>query len=163
MIEIRKMRLKDALAVAALEAATFAMPWKLADFEYEMTDNPVAYYLIAEEDGQFLGFAGAHLILDEGHITNVAVREDARGRGIGRMLVGRLMQAASNLGVHYLTLEVRVSNSPAIALYRSLGFFKVSVRPRYYEDNGEDALLMVCDKLPSPEADFVDEDTVYED
>ena len=163
MLEIKKMRLKDAPDVTALEEATFAMPWKLADFEYEMTKNPVSYYLIARENGEFLGFAGAHLILDEGHVTNVAVKKSARNRGIGRALVGKLMQVASNLGVSYMTLEVRASNAPAIALYKSFGFFKVSVRPRYYTDNGEDAWLMVCDKLPEPDSDFIDEDTVIED
>lgn len=163
MLNIRKMRLSDAPAVAALEAATFPNPWRLADFEFEMTENPVACYLIAEEDGRLLGFAGAHLILDEGHVTNVAVTKEARGRGIGRKLMEGLMQLASNLGVSYMTLEVRASNVPAINLYQSLGFFKVSVRPRYYQDNQEDALLMVCDKLPPPQPDYVDEDTVFED
>ncbi len=152
----------DAPAVAALEADTFAHPWKLADFEHEMTDNPVAFYLVAEEDGVFQGFAGAHFIFEEGHITNVAVHKSARGRGLGRLLMEHLMQLASNLGVQYITLEVRASNAPAISLYKSLGFFKVSTRPRYYEDNGEDALLMVCDRLPPVDPDYTDENTVFE-
>lgn len=163
MLNVRRMRLSDAPAVAALEAAAFVKPWKLADFEHEMTNNPIARYLVAEDEGLLLGFAGAHLIFEEGHITNVAVAESARGQGIGRRLMSGLMQLASNLGVVYMTLEVRASNKPAIRLYQSLGFFKVSVRSKYYEDNGEDALLMVCDKLPPPQPDFVDEDTVFED
>ena len=157
------MRLSDAPSVAALEAAIFPNPWRLADFEFEMTENPVARYLIAEEDGRLLGFAGAHLILDEGHVTNVAVAEEARGHGIGRKLMAGLMQLASNLDVSYMTLEVRTSNAPAIHLYQSLGFFKVSVRPKYYQDNQEDALIMVCDKMPPPQPDYVDEETVFEE
>jgi len=73
-----------------------------------------------------------------------------------------LMQYAANLGVRYLTLEVRASNTPAIALYQSLGFIKVGIRKKYYEDNQEDALLMVCDQLPEAEDDFTEEETVYE-
>ena len=163
MLNVRKMRLTDAPQVATLEAATFPNPWRLADFEFEMTENPVARYLIAEEGDRLLGFAGSHLILDEGHITNVAVAQEARGQGIGRRLMEGLMQLASNLGVSYMTLEVRTSNEPAINLYKSLGFFKVSVRPKYYQDNQEDALIMVCDKMPPPQPDYVDEETVFEE
>lgn len=159
---IRDMVLLDAPQAAALEAATFAMPWKLPDFEYEMTGNPVARYLVVEQDGVLLGFAGAHIILDEGHITNVVIAEAARGKGLGRKLMAALMQKAANLGANYLTLEVRASNQPAISLYKSLGFMKVSVRPKYYEDNQEDALLMVCDQLPEADESYLEEGTVFE-
>ena len=73
-----------------------------------------------------------------------------------------LMQYAANLGVSYMTLEVRVSNAAAIALYQSLGFFKVSVRPKYYEDNQEDALLMVCDKMPEADPDFAEDESLID-
>ncbi len=115
-LHIRRMTLADVPAVAALEAACFATPWTLQDFEREMVENRVARYLVAEEAGRLLGFAGVHIILDEGHITNVAVLQEARGQGIGRRLIEALLQYASNLGVRYLTLEVRPSNAPAIAL-----------------------------------------------
>lgn len=160
-VEYRRMRLSDAPGAAQLEAASFARPWTLKDFEYEMTQNPVARYLVAEADGRLLGFAGAHIILDEGHVTNVVVAQASRGLGIGRNLMHLLMQYAANLGARYLTLEVRVGNEPAIALYRSLGFIKVYVRAKYYEDNQEDALLMVCDRLPPPELGFTEEETVF--
>ena len=161
-LKIRRMTVADAPDAARIEAETFAHPWPIADFQSEMTVNPVARYLVAECDGQILGFAGAHVILDEGHITNVAVRSAERGKGIGRMLMRELMQYAANLGVRYMTLEVRVSNQAAIALYRSLGFIQVSVRKKYYEDNGEDAWLMVCDRLPETQEGFTEAETLIE-
>jgi ribosomal-protein-alanine N-acetyltransferase len=127
-----------------------------------MTSNPVARYVVAEQEGVLLGFAGAHIILDEGHITNVAVIKEARGHGLGRLLMDALMQLAANLGARYLTLEVRASNAAAVALYQSFGFIKVSVRKKYYEDNGEDALLMVCDQLPPAQDDFQEDKTAVE-
>ncbi|MDD4080271.1 MAG: ribosomal protein S18-alanine N-acetyltransferase [Eubacteriales bacterium] len=158
-VTIRRMALADAKAVHAVEAACFPTPWPEDAFVQEMRANPVARYLVALEAGRVIGFAGAHIILDEGHITNVAVLKQSRGRGVGRALVEALMQYAANLGAGYLTLEVRESNTAAISLYASLGFIKVSVRKRYYEDNGEDALLMVCGKLPPADPDFTEAET----
>ncbi len=157
---IRRMGLSDVPAVHALEAACFSTPWSEQDFVYEMTENKVARYLVIEEAGEVVAFAGAHIILDQGHITNIAVREDRRGRGYGRLITRALMQYAANLGAEYLTLEVRQSNEPAKALYSSLGFLKVSVRKRYYEDTGEDAFLMVCDRLPAADPDFEEAESV---
>ncbi len=156
------MTFADAADVARIEEDTFARPWSLADFQFEMAENPVARYFVAEKDGKVLGFAGAHIIMDEGHVTNVAMVRQARGQGVGRLLMSSLMQYAANLGVRYMTLEVRAGNRAAIALYRSLGFIQVSVRKKYYEDNGEDALLMVCDRLPEARDDFVESGTVRE-
>ena len=154
---IRFMRLKDVDAVAAIEQATFARPWSRESFRQELTRNAVARYLVAEENGNILGYAGAWIILDESHITNIAVREDARGRGIGRKLTAELLRVLSNLGAGYATLEVRVSNQPAQNLYKSLGFVSVGKRKRYYEDNGEDAFLMVCEHLPDADPDYSEE------
>ena len=158
---IRRMTLNDVDAVHEIETATFRTPWSRADFEHEMTKNPCARYLVAETKGRIAAFAGAHIILDEGHITNIAVREPFRGRGIGRQITEALLQYASNLGASYLTLEVREHNEKAQALYRSLGFIKVGVRKKYYEDTGEDGWIMVCDHLPPAEEDFTEAETVY--
>ena len=158
---IRRMTLNDVDAVHAIETATFRTPWSRADFEHEMTKNPCARYLVAETEGQTVAFAGAHIILDEGHITNIAVLEPYRGRGIGRKITQALLQYASNLGASYLTLEVREHNEKAQALYRSLGFIKVGVRKKYYEDTGEDGWIMVCDHLPPAEEDFTEAETVF--
>ncbi len=153
----RFMRLKDVDAVARIEEATFARPWSRESFRQELTRNAVARYLVAEENGQILGYAGAWVILDESHITNIAVREDARGRGLGKRLTSELLQILSNLGACYATLEVRVSNIRAQNLYKSLGFISVGKRKRYYEDNNEDAFLMVCEHLPEADPDYSEE------
>ncbi len=157
---LRRMTISDVAAVHRLEEAIFSMPWSEKDFVYEMTENKVARYLVIEEAGEIIAFAGAHIILDQAHVTNIAVRQDCRGRGLGRMITRALMQYASNLGAEYLTLEVRQSNVTAQNLYKSLGFVKVNVRKRYYEDTGEDAWLMVCDQLPPAEPDFEEDETI---
>lgn len=154
---IRFMRLKDTEQVADIEEATFARPWSRESFRQEVTRNVAARYLVAEEDDRILGYAGAWIILDESHITNIAVREDARGRGIGRRLTTELLQVLSNLGAAYATLEVRESNLRAQNLYKSLGFISVGRRKRYYEDNNEDAFLMVCDRMPEADPDYTEE------
>ena len=156
---LRRMTISDVPAVHRLEQAIFSMPWSEKDFVYEMTENKVARYLVIEEAGEIIAFAGAHIILDQAHVTNIAVRQDCRGRGLGRMITRALMQYASNLGAEYLTLEVRQSNVTAQNLYKSLSFVKVNVRKRYYEDTGEDAWLMVCDKLPVADPDFEEDET----
>ena len=154
---IRRMRTEDLDAVTAIERATFAIPWSRESFRQELERNVAARYLVAERGGQVIGYAGAWIILDESHITNIAVAEAWRGRGIGKQLTRALLQYLSNLGAAYATLEVRVSNERARNMYRELGFVSVGRRKRYYEDNGEDAFLMVCEHMPDVEEDFTDE------
>ena len=161
-LKIRRMTLADVPAVAAVEAATFPTPWSEDAFRQELTSNAVARYLVAELDGTVIGFAGAWVILDESHITNIAILKEHRGKGYGRALTSALMQYLANLGAAYATLEVRKSNETAQNLYVSLGFIKLGVRKRYDEDNNEDALLMVCDHMPEVDPDFEEEETVRE-
>lgn len=153
---VRRMTIEDVPQVHAIELATFPMPWSEQSFIDEMTKNVCARYMVAEENGQILAFAGAWLIFDEGHITNIAVAEEHRGRGIGRAVTEALKQYAANMGVQYMTLEVRRSNLVAQSMYKKLGFIELGYRKRYYEDNGEDALLMVCQDMPEPQEDFED-------
>ena len=160
-IKIRRMTMADVDGVAAVEAATFPTPWSRDAFASEMS-NVAARYLVAEKDGRVIGFAGAWIILDESHITNISVLKDERGQGVGRLLTQGLMQYLSNLGAAYATLEVRRSNEIAQNLYQSLGFIKLGVRKRYYEDNGEDALIMVCDHMPEADPDFEEAETLHE-
>ena len=160
-IIIRRMTLADVDGVAAVEAATFPTPWSRDAFVSEM-NNVAARYLVAEKEGRIIGYAGAWIILDESHITNIAVLKEERGQGIGRRLTEGLMQYLSNLGAAYATLEVRKSNEVAQNLYKSLGFIKLGVRKRYYEDNNEDALIMVCDHMPEPDPDFEEAETLHE-
>ena len=154
---IRRMRKEDLDAVTAIEEATFAIPWSRESFRQELERNVAARYLVAEVEGKVIGYAGAWIILDESHITNIAVEEAYRGQGIGRQLTEALIQYLSNLGACYATLEVRVSNIRAQNLYKSLGFVSVGKRKRYYEDNQEDAFLMVCEHMPEVEEDFEEE------
>ena len=154
---IRRMTAADAEQMAAIEKATFARPWSAASFRREAEENVAARYLVAEKDGKVIGYAGAWVVLDECHITNIAVAEAERGRGIGKRLLGALLQYVSNLGACWADLEVRVSNLTAQHLYTEAGFVSVGKRKRYYEDNGEDAFLMVCERLPEAEADFTEE------
>lgn len=160
-VTIRRMTMEDVDGVAAVEAATFPTPWSRDAFVSEMK-NVAARYLVAEKDGVIIGYAGAWIILDESHITNIAVLDGHRGQGIGRKLTHGLLQYLSNLGAAYATLEVRKSNVVAQSLYVSLGFIKLGVRKRYYEDNGEDALIMVCDHMPEADPDFTEAETVTE-
>jgi ribosomal-protein-alanine N-acetyltransferase len=163
-IAVRRMTLGDLEPVAAIEEATFAHPWTRQDYTDELTRNKAARYLVAETaQGEIAGFAGAWIILDESHITNIAVAEGFRRRGIGRKVTEALLQYLSNLGAAYATLEVRESNLPAQSLYRALGFLAVGRRKRYYEDNGEDALIMVCDRMPPADPDFEEPETVHEE
>lgn len=159
---IRRMTLDDLDAVAAIEAATFPTPWSRDSFRQELERNVAARYLVAEMEGQVIGYAGAWIILDESHITNIAIEESRRGLGYGRVLTTALMQYLSNLGAAYATLEVRRSNLRAQNLYKSLGFVELGVRKRYYEDNREDALIMVCDHMPAADPNFEENETVHE-
>ena len=159
---VRRMTLGDVDYIYAIECASFHTPWSRESFVSEMTTNKCARYMVAEENGRAVAYAGAWLVLEEGHITNIAVAEEYRRQGLGRAVTRALMQYASNLGVQYMTLEVRRSNMAARHLYESLGFVQLGVRKGYYEDTGEDGLLMVCDKLPEADPDFEEAETVTE-
>ena len=145
MTEITLMRVEDVEAVHAIEEACFATPWSLASFLYEVTENQCARYLVMREDGECVAYAGMWFVLDEAHVTNIAVRPDRRGRGYGTAITKALVQLAADSGMTWMTLECRRSNLIAQSIYRK----------RYYADNNEDALLMALEKLPEahPEND----------
>ena len=145
-VTVRPMRLEDIDGVMEIEHGSFAVPWTRQDLVGELS-NTAARYFVVIEDGAVAAYAGTWLIIDEGHITNVAVHPQKRGRGYGAMVLSAMMQAAVDVGVTYMTLEVRVSNEPALGLYKKLGFKKAGLRKKYYEDNGEDAHIMVNDRL----------------
>ena len=140
-ISLRPMTIADVAAVHRIERLVQRPGWSKDVLRAEVSRSD-AHYVVAERSAELVGFAGMVVILDEGHITNVAVHPDAQGLGIGKQLVAELIAGARERDVVAMTLEVRVSNEPALALYRHFGFGPVGVRPRYYADNGEDALIM---------------------
>ncbi|AJD90161.1 ribosomal-protein-alanine acetyltransferase [Jeotgalibacillus malaysiensis] len=141
-IRFRWMTYGDIDAVLAVENASFSAPWSREAFENEMTINQFAKYLLLEVDGTVVGYCGLWLVMDEAHITNVAVVPELRGRKLGEKLMVKVMDMLRDEGVKMMTLEVRVSNYIAQSLYEKLGFLKGGIRKNYYSDNGEDALVM---------------------
>lgn len=146
-LNIRAMELADIDAVLAVEEVSFVTPWSRSAFVAEIEDNDLACYLVAEAEGQVVGYAGMWVILDEAHVTNVALLPAFRGRGLGARLMDALCQVAKALGAARMTLEVRPSNLAAQRLYGKLGFEARGIRPGYYTDTQEDALIMWRDKL----------------
>lgn len=142
MVHYRRMTLADVEAVYAIEVAAFPIAWTLDSFYYEMTENQFAYYIVAEENEEILGFCGSWLVIDAAQITNVAVLEKARGRKIGEGLMREAMRVAKEANMETMSLEVRVSNTVAQNLYYKLGFQDGGLRKGYYTDNQEDALVM---------------------
>jgi len=139
---IRPMREGDLDQVLEIEALSFPIPWSRYAFASELKENAFAYYLVCQDGEQVVGYAGMWVILDEAHITNVAVHPDHRRRGVGQMLMLALEEAALARGATRITLEVRVSNTAAQQLYEMLGYRRTGVRRAYYTDNKEDALIM---------------------
>lgn len=158
---IRRMTIDDVDDVYAIDQACFARPWPKSSYVNEMANNHCARYLVGVVNGKTIGFAGGWVILDESQVTNIAILEEYRGHGFGKDLTRALLQYFSNLGAAYTTLEVRESNMRARHVYETLGFFRVGRRKKYYTDNGEDALLLLCDHLPEADPDFVEAETLY--
>ena len=127
--------------VAALEKECFSDPWSQRSVASEL-ENPLALWLVWEEDGQVLGYVGSQTVLDETDMMNVAVSAQARRRGIAQALVEALVIQLKRRGSRCLTLEVRASNAPAICLYEKLGFRQVGRRPNYYSHPKEDGLIL---------------------
>lgn len=128
-------------AVFALESECFAHPWSKESLE-EYLNNPNAYFYTAVSGDNVLGYIGTYIVADESYVTNVAVTESARGRGIGKALVMRALENSKGNGASFLSLEVRLSNTPAISLYKSCGFESDGIRPKFYRDPEDDALIM---------------------
>lgn len=127
--------------VAALEKECFIDPWSQRSVASEL-ENPLALWLVWEEDGKVLGYVGSQTVLDETDMMNVAVSAQARRRGIAQALVEALVIQLKQWGSRCLTLEVRASNAPAIALYEKLSFRQVGRRPNYYSHPKEDGLIL---------------------
>ncbi|OBA08103.1 ribosomal-protein-alanine N-acetyltransferase [Paenibacillus polymyxa] len=160
-LEFRLMQLDDIPDVLEIEHEAFTLPWTEEAFRNELTMNHFAKYMIMELNGRAIGYAGMWTIMDEAHITNIAVREAYRGRKFGDKLLDELMLTASYLGMERMTLEVRVTNRIAQGLYEKKGFKPAGVRKGYYSDNNEDAVIMWAD-LPAHGASGEQEGSVQE-
>lgn len=139
--EIRRMESGDVEAVSRLEAECFTMPWSEKAFAESLKDEKTIS-LVALAEGRVVGFGSVMNLLGEGDINNVAVAPAYRGRGIATSLLRELLRQGEAFGIRDFTLEVRVSNDPAIHIYEKLGFVSEGIRPRFYERPVEDALIM---------------------
>src|SRR5690606_18000471 len=141
-IVFRPMQLSDLPVIMEVEHASFSTPWPRQAFYNALMHNRFARYSVIQVDGPVGGYCGLWLLLDEAHITNIAIHPQFRGRGLGESLLSYVMQRAREWGAGKMTLEVRVSNTIAQRLYKKLGFEPSGIRPRYYTDNQEDAIIM---------------------
>jgi len=140
-LKIAKMLPEHLEEVLAIEKSSFSTPWSYYAFAYEIK-NDFAYYLVALSAGKVIGYGGMWLILDEAHITNLAVYRNYRRSGVGRAIMQEFIRHAVHSGITRLTLEVRPSNQAARHLYATLGFKEKGRRRGYYLDTNEDAIIM---------------------
>jgi ribosomal-protein-alanine N-acetyltransferase len=150
-LSVEPMTLDDVAAVHRIERASFPAPWPDYAFRQELQTNRLAHCLVVRSGDETVAYGGLWIMVDEAHITTFAVLPEWRRQGIGGRLMLGLVDIARALDARVMTLEVRLSNKAARALYAKFGFRPVGVRPRYYSDNGEDALIMTTDTLSSRE------------
>jgi [ribosomal protein S18]-alanine N-acetyltransferase len=144
---IEAMRLEDLGEVHRIEQASFTTPWPENAYRSELMTNRLASYLVARLDGEIVAYGGMWLMVDEAHITTFAVHPAYRRQRVGERLLLAFLDLARDRHAREATLEVRLSNLPARRLYEKYGFRPVGVRPRYYSDNNEDALIMTTEPL----------------
>lgn len=140
--KFRKMNVSDIEAVMAIEQASFTLPWTYEAYYNELEMNQFSTYIVLEHNNKVIGYCGSWIILDESHITNIAISPEYRGKSLGEALLRNIMLIAIKKGAKTMSLEVRVSNLVAQNLYKKLGFQEGGIRKRYYTDNYEDALVM---------------------
>jgi len=147
---VRPMTVDDLPDVHEIERVSFTTPWPAHAYRQELEANRLAHYLVAVMAGTMVGYGGIWLMVDEAHVTTFAVHPRYRRRRIGERLLIALLDLAVARRAREATLEVRLSNLPARRLYEKYGFRPVGIRPRYYSDNQEDALIMTTDPLDLP-------------
>jgi ribosomal-protein-alanine N-acetyltransferase len=148
-VTVDDMRLADLDAVHAIERASFTTPWPPHAYQSEIEMNRLARYVVARVEDEVVAYAGMWIMVDEAHITTFAVHPAWRRQRLGERLLLAILDSAIARGAREATLEVRLSNLPARRLYEKYGFRPVGLRPRYYSDNNEDALIMTTDVLDS--------------
>ena len=142
-MNIRKAKISDLEAIKEIEDESFINPFTKEDLLYEISQNPVSNFLVLEKDGLVVGFIDYWVTFDSATIDQIAVKKSERNQGFAKILLEKSINDLKELGeVSFFTLEVRASNEPAINLYKSFGFQKVTIKEKYYDD-GEDAIYMV--------------------
>lgn len=146
---IRSMATSDIAAVTRIERASFSTVWPSDAFFNELSTNKLAHYFVGRFDDRVVAYGGIWVIMEDSHVTTLAVDPDYRGRGFGEVLLLRLIDEAIDRGAAWMTLEVRESNAVAQRLYRKYGFTTVTMRTGYYSDDNESALIMWAGSLRS--------------
>ncbi len=144
---IEPMTQGDLPSVLRIESLSFTTSWPINAFANEIRDNKLAHYYVGRLNGEIVAYGGIWVILEDSHITTIAVHPDSRGLKLGEQMLERLLDEAIAQGASWITLEVRESNDVAQKLYRKYGFTTVSTRRGYYSDNGENALVMWAGNL----------------
>lgn len=140
---IRKMETSDIDRIVELEKQLFTSAWSKEDFVYELTVNPYGCYLVVDIDNQVQGYIGVWLMGDQSQITTLGIDKQCQGQGLSKKLMDCVIEITKELKYPRITLEVRVSNNKAISLYQQYGFKQAALRKNYYQDNHEDAYLMI--------------------
>ena len=142
-MNIRKAKISDLEAIKEIEDESFINPFTKEDLLYEISQNPVSNFLVLEKDGLVVGFLDYWVTFDSATIDQIAVKKSERNQGFAKILLEKSINDLKEIGeVSFFTLEVRASNEPAINLYKSFGFQKVTIKEKYYDD-GEDAIYMI--------------------
>ena len=149
-VVICAMRRRHLRPVLRIESLVYPRPWSMSLFLSELALRTTRAYLVARVGRQVVGYAGLMMSLDDGHVTTIAVDPAWQRRGIAKRLLLTLAREAVDRGARSLTLEVRVGNEPAQAMYRQFGFKPVGIRRNYYAETGEDALVMWAEEVDTP-------------
>ncbi len=148
VVKIHPMKKKDVDSIEHIESLVYGSHhWSKDSFYSELANNLARYYCAFNQMGELIGYSGSWVILDEAHITNIAVLPEYRKKGVGEVLLTSIIDTCYKEMVKYLTLEVRVSNKPAISLYEKYAFKSLGTRKGYYQNNNEDALIMWTENI----------------
>lgn len=147
-IKINPMKKNDIDGIINIEEKSYGEHhWSKDSFYSELSNNLAKYFCAYDMTDNLLGYAGSWIVLDEAHITNIAVAPEHRGKKVGEALLTKIFDTCYENMVKYLTLEVRVSNTPAISLYEKYSFKSLGTRKGYYQNNNEDALIMWTENI----------------
>ncbi|MGP4073724.1 ribosomal protein S18-alanine N-acetyltransferase [Piscibacillus sp. B03] len=141
-VKIRKITIEDLPHVVVIENESFKSPWKKRDFLHDLLKNSFSHYLVIEKDGEVAGYCGVWIVLESAQITNIAISPKHRGHQLGKKLFKEVLDTIREQGATELSLEVRESNEVAQNMYQQFGLEVVGRRRHYYQDDGEDALVM---------------------